>query len=181
MLVVALLGLLFMPLVTSAGATHASSAAAEPPDTMAVSMTAYNAVPGQTDGTPYLTASGAYSDPNVVAARSQDLASELPFGTVIEITAASSSPSCGYGAVSQDVGLRVIADAMNIKMKNKIDILLPEQQKIGKRTEDPAVVLGICKNVAIKIVGHINVNDMPQTQGELAAALDSSAQLAVAK
>lgn len=174
-LVTALLGLLFIPLSTSAGAT-------KDPGTLSVAMTAYNAVASQTDGDPLITASGAYSDPNVVAARSDDLAGELPYGTVIEIESASSTNSCGYGAVGSEIGLRVIADAMNAKMNNKIDILLPQKIKTASgKNVNPAIVLGICKNVAIKVVGHIDISNMPQSQAEIASDLDSSADLAVAK
>jgi len=174
----ALLGFfLIAPSATSAGA---SKNAVDP--TFTVSMTAYNAVADQTDGTPFVTASGAYSDPNIVAARSPDLASELPFGTVIEILAATSSPSCGYAAVGQQIGLRVIADSMNAKMHDKIDILLPQKETTASgKTENPALVLGVCKDVTIKVVGHIDVADIPQTQTKLASALDPSQELAVAK
>ena len=88
-----------------------------PTASYSVSMTAYNAVPGQTDSDPTTTASGAYSNPEIVAARSQDLASELPYGTVIRVEAATTTPNCGYNAVAGQVGYRVIADAMNARMK----------------------------------------------------------------
>src|SRR5271154_3048531 len=117
----ALMGLLFM---TGAATADASSTTPVGPS-YSVDMTAYNAVPEQTSSHPNITASGAFSDPDVVAARSQDLGTELPFGTVIEVDAATSSPNCGYNVVGQQIGLRVIADAMNIKMHNRIDILLP--------------------------------------------------------
>src|SRR3989344_1228840 len=55
----------------------------ETPQVYSVSMTGYNAIPAQTDSDPYTTASGAYSDTDIVVARSVDLADELPFGTLI--------------------------------------------------------------------------------------------------
>ena len=144
-----------------------------------VSMTAYNAVKSQTDDDPFITASGAYSNPNIVAARSIDLASKLPFGTVIAIESATSSRSCGYGAVGSLIGLRVIADSMNAKMRDKIDILLPQKETIAKgRIENPALVLGVCKDVTIKVVGHIDTANMPTTQSELADDLDFAGTLA---
>lgn len=177
-LLAALLGLLLVPAATSAGTTHAVPTG----DTLAVAMTAYNAVPDQTDGNPLVTSIGVYSDPEVVAARSADLGSELPYGTVIEVDAASSSPSCGYGIVGNEIGLRVIADAMNAKMKDKIDILLPQQAKMPSgKTANPAIMLGICNKVTIKVVGHIDTSNMPQSQTELAADLDGAKDLAVAK
>src|SRR4051812_33253604 len=81
--------------------------------TLTVKMTAYNALPGQTDSTPDRTSIGAYTDPDIVAARSSDLADELPYGTVIEVVPAATStrkdPNCGRETVEDKIGLRVIA------------------------------------------------------------------------
>jgi 3D (Asp-Asp-Asp) domain-containing protein len=175
----ALLGLLF---ITGTATADASSTPVVAAPEYTVGMTAYNAVSSQTDGSPDITASGAYSDPDVVAARSQDLASELPFGTVIEIEAATSSPDCGYEHVGQLIGLRVIADTMNAKMHNKVDILLPQKETTASgKTNNPAIILGQCKDVTIKVVGHVDISNMPQDQTELATDLNSSGELAVAK
>lgn len=186
LLIAALLGVFFMPAATSAGVVNPTQATSSEQttsgQTLKVSMTAYNAVPDQTDANPLVTASGAYSDPNIVAARSSDLSSELPYGTVIEIDSATSSPSCGYSSVGDLIGYRVIADAMNAKWRDKIDILLPQSETtVSGKTVNPARVLGVCSNVTIKVVGHVNMSDMPKTQAELVSALDSSAELAVAK
>jgi len=176
----ALLGFLFVTGTATADAS--STAPSQNIPTYTVGMTAYNAVASQTDGTPDITASGAFSDPDVVAARSQDLASELPFGSVIAIEAATSSPDCGYDKVGQLIGLRVIADTMNAKEHNKIDVLLPQKftTTTGK-TANPAIILGSCKDVTIQVVGHVDVSNIPITQAGLAAAIDPSATLAVAK
>ena len=156
-----------------------------PTASYSVSMTAYNAVPGQTDSDPTTTASGAYSNPEIVAARSQDLASELPYGTVIRVEAATTTPNCGYNAVAGQVGYRVIADAMNARMKNRIDILLNQDQtvNVGGEQLNPSRALGLCKGVSISVVGHIDVNDMPQTQDELLKMLEAQQpeELAVAQ
>lgn len=141
----------------------AKNAAEEPPPTYTVSMTAYNAVPEQTDGDPHITASGAYSNPEIVAARSRDLAEQLPFGTVIEVSTATSSKNCGLHVVGDEVGLRVIADTMHARMQNKIDILLD-----SKKT---ARTFGVCEGVDIKVVGKIDIKDMPDTQDELRAQI----------
>jgi len=139
-----------------------------------VSLTGYNATPEQTDSTPNITASGAYADPDVVAARSQDLADELPFGTVISVTPSpTSSPECGYDLVGDMVGLRVIADSMNARMHDKVDILFDTDSKIkigGKQTS-AARVLGVCKNFIVSVVGHIDPKHMPQNQLALKLAL----------
>jgi 3D (Asp-Asp-Asp) domain-containing protein len=138
-----------------------------------VSMTGYNAVPAQTDGNPDVTASGAYSNPDIVAARSVDLADKLPFGTVIEITAATSTPECGIDLVDHQIGLRVIADSMHPRMHNKIDILFDQtdQVRVGGKLTNPARVLGNCKNIEIRVVGKVDIQHMPKTQQELRLAV----------
>ncbi|MDP2268374.1 MAG: hypothetical protein Q8K46_04310, partial [Deltaproteobacteria bacterium] len=82
--------------------------------TYQVSLTAYNAVPGQTDSDPFITASGMYSHTQVVAARSRDMAAELPFGTVIRVERSTKdTPSCRFGEVEPQIGYRIIADTMH--------------------------------------------------------------------
>jgi len=138
-----------------------------------VAMTGYNAVAAQTDGDPHITASGAFSNPDIIAARSQDLAGELPFGTVIEVMAASSSPNCGYGLVDQQVGLRVIGDSMHSRMRNKVDILFDMQDTVraGGKETNPAIALGVCKRVQIRVVGKIDMKNIPTTQTGLRLAV----------
>ena len=138
-------------------------------------MTAYNAVPSQTDEDPTVTASGAFSDPDIVAARSRDLADELPFGTVITVTAASSSVNCGFDLVGDMIGLRVIADTMHPRMHNKVDILFDTDAKVtvGSKQTSAARALGICKST-IEVVGHIDLKRMPKNQLELRLALGQS-------
>src|ERR1700733_14732812 len=116
----ALLGFLLITGTTTADASSTSATQVPPDPVYTVSMTAYNATAAQTDGTPDITASGAFSNPDVVAARPPGSASEFPFGTVIEIESAASSVDCGYDSVGQDIGLRVIADTMNAKEHSKI-------------------------------------------------------------
>jgi 3D (Asp-Asp-Asp) domain-containing protein len=137
-------------------------------------MTAYNAVPEQTDSSPGLTASGAFSDPDIVAARSADLADELPFGTVIMITyAATSTPNCGIGLVDDQIGLRVIADSMHPRKRNQIDLLFDQTDKVkvGGKLINPARALGVCKDVMISVVGHIDIKHMPKNQMALRLAI----------
>ncbi|HTR18802.1 MAG TPA: hypothetical protein VMH91_02360 [Candidatus Paceibacterota bacterium] len=178
-LTTALLGFL---LITGAGTADASSLPGINGPEYTVGMTAYNATPAQTDEDPETTASGAFSDPNIIAARSQDLASELPFGTVIAIEAATSSPSCGYDRVGQLIGLRVIADTMNARMHNKVDILMPQEEKLPSgKTGNPALILGLCKDVIIKVIGRVDVATIPATQSGLVAALNAPEKLASAK
>jgi 3D (Asp-Asp-Asp) domain-containing protein len=139
-----------------------------------VTLTAYNATLEQTDGDPHITASGNFSNPDIVAARSVDLADELPFGTVISITpSATSSRACGFGLVETQVGLRVIADSMHSRMRNKVDILFDAdlKVKVGGKLTNPARALGICKNFTIEVVGSVDPRHMPKNQTELKAAI----------
>lgn len=139
-------------------------------------MTAYNAVPEQTDSTPTRTAIGAFTDPDIIAARSVDLADELPWGTVIEVTlATTTNPTCGQALVQDQIGLRVIADSMHPRKRNQIDILLDHAKTVSIRGKkmNPAKVLGICKNVEIKVVGRIDPKQMPKNQTELKLALET--------
>ena len=142
-----------------------------------VSMTAYNAVPAQTDSNPLETASGAYSNPQIVAARSRDLAGKLPFGTIIEISAPESDPNgtCGYDVVAPLIGYRVIEDTMNAKFTNRVDVLLPidTSYMTADGKQNAARVLGICDEVSVRVVGYVDINHLPKTQKELALLVSS--------
>jgi 3D (Asp-Asp-Asp) domain-containing protein len=173
-------------LLSSAAAAINPSATASTPspiaasDTFGVTLTAYNAVPSQTDGDPLITADGGPSDPDVVAARSQDLGTELPFGTIIQITApAATSTTCGYAAVEPLIGYRVITDVMNAKIKDHVDVLFPTVSPVlleGNKTVNAANALGSCPGVGIRVVGHIDLtkNPLPATQADLAALVTGS-------
>ena len=146
-----------------------------------VTVTAYNAVPGQTDETPFETASGAYSNPEVVAARSQDFAKELPFGTIIELDGSTitSEGTCGYGVVAPLIGYRVIEDTMNARYTSRVDILFDtkaDYKSADGGARNAAEVLGICKGVTVRVVGHVDINHIPKTQVELARLVNGSAK-----
>lgn len=152
-----------------------------------VSVTAYNAVPAQTKADPSTTANGGPSNPEVVAARSRDLATELPFGTIIAIDSPiTDSPNCGLEKVHSRIGYRVITDTMNARIVNTIDILFGIKENYvmpNGVTKNAANVLGICEGVTIRVVGYIDltrVHDLPKTQAELAALVESGS-LALAK
>lgn len=140
-----------------------------------VTVTGYNAVPGQTDDTPFETSIGAYTNPDIVAARSSDLADELPYGTVIAFEPVEGSPDCGFPVVEDYIGLRVISDAMNARMRNKIDILfsIHDNVTVGGRERNAARAFGICKSVNIYVVGKIDTKHMPESQEELIAMLEA--------
>jgi len=149
-----------------------------------VTLTAYNAVPGQTDDNPFETASGAYSNPEIVAARSQNLADKLPFGTIIELdgSAITSGDTCGYGMVAPLIGYRVIEDTMNARYTDRVDVLFDTGANYadadgGER--NAADVLGICKGVTVRVVGHVDINHLPKTQAQLALLVGKTRNLAL--
>jgi 3D (Asp-Asp-Asp) domain-containing protein len=138
----------------------------------AVTLTAYNAVEDQTDSNPFETASGAYSNPEVIAARSQNLAEKLPFGTIIEIDGSNASQeSCGFSAVKHLIGYRVIEDSMNVRYTDRIDVLFDTSSNLTRSngtTVNAANILGICKDVTFRVVGYVDAKHIPKTQIELA-------------
>ena len=186
----ALMGLFLLSNVgtTTAPAPTWTKAAPEAPtyqeQAYSVSMTGYNAVPEQTDRDPMITASGAISNPEITAARSIDLADELPFGTVIEIvpTDATTTRSCGLSVVGDDIGLRVIADTMHSRKRNQVDILFDTDSivRVGKKLMNSAVAFGVCTDVEIHVIGHIDMKKIPESQTQLRAVV-GKANLAFAK
>ena len=167
MLLTALTGCLFYggilgnPTCPTPTISETTSPLAPTYETYTVRMTAYNAVPEQTDDSPEFTSIGAYTNPDIIAARSRDLADELPYGTVISVLPATTTPMCGYKFVSDKIGLRVIGDAMKYDKVNLVDILLddeaiPAQEGLSR---NPAKALGFCRGVQIQIVGKIDIFD----------------------
>lgn len=91
-----------------------------------VTATVYHAVPEQTNSDPLHTASMFKLDlsnpyKHKIIAVSRDLLDEFPMGTKVRI--------CGTGLYD---GYYVVEDKMNKRWKNKIDILINEDMKIGK-------------------------------------------------
>src|SRR3989344_6389303 len=151
-----------------------------------LTLTGYNAVPEQTDDTPFVTASGAYTNPEVVAARSQDLRAELPFGTIIAIDgpASDNNGGCNYDSVSRHIGYRVIADTMHIRMKRRVDVLFGVRDRYllaSGRTMNAASLLGACPGTSVRWFGLVDIKNpanLPKSQAELAALVERSSSLA---
>ncbi|HYD93654.1 MAG TPA: hypothetical protein VEB18_04365 [Candidatus Paceibacterota bacterium] len=143
-----------------------------------VKLTSYNAVPEQTDHNPTVTASGVRTNPEIIAARSIDLAAALPYGTVIELSRdASDTASCGYGAVEHLIGYRVVADSMHSRKRAQIDVLLNEADTVtvsGKEV-NPSIALGVCSGVKIRVLGKLDIADLPETQEELRKLVEGNA------
>jgi 3D (Asp-Asp-Asp) domain-containing protein len=88
-----------------------------------VTLTTYSATVGETDSTPHITASGFKIDTlnpkkHKIIAISRDLLKKLPFGTFVKVT--------GAGKLN---GVYVIEDKMNKRYKNRIDILIGEDDR----------------------------------------------------
>ena len=171
----ALMGFLLLSGAMSALPAHANAPSTPAVPVYSVTLTAYNAVPEQTDGDPFTTASGSYSNSEVVAARSRDLAENLPFGTIIEVTGpASPNNNCGYKIVAPIVGYRVIADTMNARYTDRIDILFHTDSNYTMKdgmVKNAGTVLGICTGASIRVVGYVDItypSRLPKTQKELA-------------
>lgn len=154
----------------------------EAPASLTAKLTAYNAVPGQTDSTPFITAVGAFSNPEVIAARSRDLAVQLPYGTIVKIErTAVDTPNCRYSQVEDQIGYRVIADAMNPRITNTVDVLLNQHRKVwvDGRMVNPALAVGRCDAVSVTIVGKVAISEIPDTQAELAMIVEGGSELAL--
>lgn len=172
----ALIGLLLLSGIAVNVAPTSVAAPAAPPIIYTVSLTGYNAVPEQTKADPTTTATGGPSNPEVVAARSRDLADKLPYGTVVSMSApAAEGNSCGFGAVGSIIGYRVIADTMNVRISNTVDVMFDTSDSVtlaGGKEVNAARALGMCDGVSVKVVGFIdlsNPHNLPKTQKELAS------------
>ena len=182
----ALMGLFFLSGGIGALPAYAVAPMASAIPNYLVTLTAYNAVEAQTDSDPFVTASGIYSNPEIVAARSRDLADELSFGTIIEVDGTNASKeACGYDIVAPIIGYRIVADTMSARYADRVDILFSTKSnytlKDGK-VKNAGVVLGICSGVTIRVVGHIDLTHtqkLPKTQIELAAIVNGSNELAL--
>ena len=85
----------------------------------------------------------------------------FPFGTIIEIDGTNAlKEDCGYNVVAPLVGYRVIADSMNVRYTDRIDILLHTKANYAttdKGMKNAAQILGICKGVTIRVVGYVDI------------------------
>lgn len=138
-----------------------------------VKLTGYNAVPEQTDNDPYTTASGAFSNPAVIVARSRDMAEALPYGTVISINNPKDDKSCGFDKIEHLVGYRVVADTTHVRKIRQIDVMFDDRDMVlmGAKKINPAIIAGVC-DVTVRVVGKIAIKDIPKTQAELAMLIE---------
>lgn len=149
--------------------------AAHIPDTYTVKLTGYNAVPEQTNEDPFTTASGLYSNTEIIVAKSRDL--DLPFGTVIQIHTENRklTGGCGVEVVSDLIGYRVIGDVTHARKSMQIDVLLDHTKPVplNGKLLNPSIILGVCDGVEIEVVGKIHdLKNVPKTQKELAKLIE---------
>tara|TARA_B100000745_G_scaffold300509_1_gene254842 strand:- start:11428 stop:11988 length:561 start_codon:yes stop_codon:yes gene_type:complete len=148
--------------------------AAHIPKTYTVKLTGYNALEAQTDEDPFTTASGLYSNPEIIVAKSRDI--DLPFGTVVKIDSSNRelTGSCGVEVVSEQIGYRVIGDVTHARKSMQIDVLLDHTKPVDLNGKllNPSIILGICEGVQIEVVGKIDLDKVPSTQKELAKLIE---------
>ncbi|MBC7646067.1 MAG: 3D domain-containing protein [Pseudopedobacter sp.] len=82
-----------------------------------VRSTAYNSMPGQTDSSPFVTATGTRTRFGVVAL-SRDLLRFIPYGSRIKIQDLSGS---SYNRMLANT-VFVVEDTMNARMRGKVDV-----------------------------------------------------------
>jgi hypothetical protein len=72
--------------------------------------------------------------------------------------------------VEPQIGYRVIADTMNARWTNRMDVELDAtaKVKVDGKSINPGLALGVCSNVTVKVVGHIPLSRIPATQAALA-------------
>jgi 3D (Asp-Asp-Asp) domain-containing protein len=167
------------PTIEPAKPVASLMAAAE--KTFPVAITGYNAVPEQTDSDPYTTAWGIYSNPEIVAAVSQDLRKAIPYGTVVVLEAENpTGPHCGFNKVKHLIGYRVVADTMNARHTDRMDILFDIDADVAygsgenRRMVNAAKVLASCGNITARVVGKVSIKDIPETQAELAMRVETT-------
>ncbi len=174
----ALMGLLLLPSASTTVVTAnpwVKTAPIEPIyQQYTVSMTGYNAVAEQTDGTPDYSASGLRVNPEIDAAVSRDMLDKgLPFGTIVELVpgTATSTVNCGLSSVDDSIGYRVVTDTMNARYSNFMDILfdIEDTVTVGKLDRNKAKAIGLCRDVQIRVVGHVELDEVPATQKALKA------------
>jgi 3D (Asp-Asp-Asp) domain-containing protein len=121
-----------------------SIAWAEAPKRLVLEATAYTSSPRETDRTPYVTATGMRTALGVIAV-SRDLLRTLPYGTRVRLKDLGSVQGRGKGRFDYLFQNRVfvVADAMHPRMREKLDVWLPDRAlalQFGRRLLEVEVV-----------------------------------------
>lgn len=133
----------FLPLLLLSLAV-AGAFAQVSPRKMVLQATAYTSSVGETDRTPFVTATGARTRLGVVAV-SPDLLPLLPYGTKVRLRDLGSVQGRGRGQFNYlfEGRVFVVADLMHPRMREKVDIWLPDRAtalRFGRRYVELEVV-----------------------------------------
>ncbi len=121
-----------------------AQASLEPGKVLRLQATAYTSSPRETDATPFITATGMRTRLGVLAV-SRDLLKVLPYGTKVRLRDLGSVHGRGVGQFNylfQD-RIFVVADTMNPRFRNRVDVWLPDRAlalKFGRRYVELEVV-----------------------------------------
>ena len=77
--------------------------------------------------------------------------------------------------VAPIIGYRVIADTMNARYTDRIDILFSTESNYALANgsvKNAGIVLGICEGITVRVVGQVAIQRIPKTQAELAAIIN---------
>lgn len=109
--------------------------------------TAYNSLPGQTQGNPHVTATGARTQLGVIAVSRDLLGWHIPYGSLVRIRDLGNYHSGkGYGAfqhVLNEQALFIVEDTMHARKRQQVDIWFPtfaEARQWGVRQVEIEVV-----------------------------------------
>jgi 3D (Asp-Asp-Asp) domain-containing protein len=114
------------------------------PKRMILQATAYTSSVRETDSTPFVTATGMRTRLGVLAV-SPDLLRVLPYGTKVRLKDLGTVQGRGRGQFSYlfEGRVFVVADVMNPRMRQKLDVWLPDRAtalRFGRRLVQLEVV-----------------------------------------
>ncbi|RIH90629.1 hypothetical protein Mgrana_03208 [Meiothermus granaticius NBRC 107808] len=95
---------------------------AKAPTSFTVTATAYTSLSSQTDGSPFITATGARTRLGIIAV-SRDLLGTLPYGSRVKLQDLSGETR--FNRLFSD-RVFVVEDTMHIRWRNKIDVWFPD-------------------------------------------------------
>jgi 3D (Asp-Asp-Asp) domain-containing protein len=94
---------------------------AKAPTSFTVTATAYTSLASQTDGSPFITATGARTRLGIIAV-SRDLLADLPYGSRVKLQELNGGR---FNRLFSD-RVFVVEDTMHTRWRNKIDVWFPD-------------------------------------------------------
>ncbi len=78
--------------------------------------------------------------------------------------------------MEQFVGYRVVADSMHPRKRNQLDIMFNSADRVMHNgvEKSAAKVMGVCKEIEVRVVGKVDIKSIPKTQTELLSAVTDS-------